>query len=63
MRAFEWETKGVSRTLDPSTAAMRAWPFSKPDNRLDREAGTRTSGADAEKEKSGLTAKLKPSGT
>jgi hypothetical protein len=39
MRAFEWETKGVSRTLNPSTAAMRAWPFSRPDKRSDRESG------------------------
>jgi hypothetical protein len=53
MRAFEWETKGVSRTLDPSTAAMRAWPFSKPDNRLDREAGT----PEAEKTASNVTQK------
>lgn len=39
MRAFEWETKGVSRTLNPSTAAMRTWPFPRPDKRSDRESG------------------------
>jgi len=39
MRAIEWETKGVSRTPSPSTAATAEWPFRQTDNRPYRESG------------------------
>jgi hypothetical protein len=39
MRMIEWETKGVSRTPNPSTATTREWPSPGVDNRPYREAG------------------------
>ena len=39
MRMIEWETKGVSRTPNPSTAATLQWPFHLADNLPYREDG------------------------